>query len=197
MTAFALTSCIPLPVEGDLARVSVPSGLALDLAPNEKVVILGDNLQGADDGDAEDAAWCLRRFTKETAPKLLLLEPERFRKSVAPLLGRAGSSSADLSKAIAGPAAQGEIDELNLRYAIVAKKITTARHSEPLMHSSGEAFADAQIWDLQTGEMLGLVRAIARGAVLQPPNPLLMPQIDNETPACRGLGHQVGALLAE
>lgn len=200
-----LAGCVPLPLEGDISHRSVPTvGAGAALRPAEQVVVLG----GFGTRDDDDVPECLRDELAHEKPPLRFMDPAQFRSTFAPHVFAAPwpDTVAAMTAARDRPAVKALAAEHRLRYVIVANAKTTPTSSYSTgggvpfaIGTTGETTAiTARLWDMSaTAPPLTLrIETAAEGKMLFVGIGGFMQIPMTETPACKEMARQIGALLA-
>ena len=201
----SLAGCVPIPLEGDISQRSVPTvGVGAALRPGEQVVVLG----GFGTKDDDDVPECLRDEMAREKPPIRFMDPAQFRSTFAPHVFASPwpDTVAAMTAARERPAVKALAAERRLRYVIVANAKTKSTDNYGTGGAAPVAVGTlaqttamtARLWDMAAAaEQLTLgIESTAEGKLLFVGISGFMQIPMTETPACKEMARQIGALLA-
>ncbi len=199
-----VAACVSYP-EPD---IQAPQAAYAAIAPGEAVTVLS----ASQTHEQSTITRCVHRAMREAEPGLKIMPGQTFRDALFPWFEPtlAPANADELAALLARPAVKRRVEELSIRYVVVATGSTT-KQDEGLFFCGGggpgvgclgfasqdrESRITAAIWDLKQGTSAGQLTAKTTGTNVS--IGILVPILffsATETAACEGLGKRLAQFL--
>ena len=206
--AFAILVGVAACVSYPEPEIQAPRAAIAAIAPGEAVTVLG----ASQTYEQSRITRCVQRAMREAEPDLKIMPGRTFRDALFPWFEptMAPTNADELAALLARPAVKRRVEELAIRYVVVAASSTTGKNEGFFFcggagHGAGclglswmdiESRVTAAVWDLKQGTSAGQLTANTTGTNVA--IGLLVPVFfisATETAACEGLGTRLARFV--
>lgn len=200
---FSLCACTSIQTQSQISQLQ-PAG------PGERIALISDNSEKSEFGD-EKVFDCLADGILKINPDLTIIKPEEFRNQLFPYFsgGTSPHTQEEYRTLLNNPLVNRRIKSMALRYLItLIESKTSTDYNNGMICGGGyggggciglglwerNTRLNAQIWNLQNGNLEGATKSEAKGTGVMPailiPMPLYFPATEAAT--CQDLGEKAG-----